>query len=60
MWKTISGSGKPAPFTSNYNPLKDALTAAMQEVITSKTDKNIQAVLKKYQDEFNARYGGQS
>jgi hypothetical protein len=58
-WLAISDTGISAPYTTNYNNLKDSLTAAMQEIITSGSDQKIEETLKKYMTEYNNRYGGQ-
>lgn len=56
-WLEISRTGT-ALRTPNYNNIKDSLTAAMQEIITSGDTANIEEVLQRYQDEYNNRYGG--
>ncbi len=56
-WFDIANTGTTIT-TQHYHTVQDSLTAAMQEIITSKDDSNISEVLTQYETEYNNRYGG--
>lgn len=56
-WLDISKTGVTLK-SKNYNAIIENMSAAMQEIITSQDDSQIEQVLEKYQNEYNNRYGG--
>jgi ABC-type glycerol-3-phosphate transport system substrate-binding protein len=60
LYKTMAEAaalGRQMPATPNYMHLADAVAAAVQEVVMTKGDAG--AILTRYQDEYNNRYGGE-
>lgn len=56
-WLDAAKSGRPMPPTPYYPELADTMAAAIQEIMSKKSD--IPATLKKYDDEWNSKYAGQ-
>jgi multiple sugar transport system substrate-binding protein len=56
-WLDAAKNGRPMPPTPYYAELSDAVAAAIQEVLSKNAD--IQATMKKTEDEWNAQYAGQ-
>ncbi len=54
VWREAAEAGRPMPSTPHYYDLADTVASALQEIILKHTDPA--ATLKRYQDEFNARY----
>ncbi|GHV64031.1 sugar ABC transporter substrate-binding protein [Spirochaetia bacterium] len=56
-WNAAASNGRPMPPTANYMTLADSISACLQEIVASKAP--IESTLKRYQDEYNARYAGE-
>lgn len=55
-WFEAAQKGRPMPPTPYYGELSDGVAAALQEILANKAD--IEATLKKFEDEWNAKYAG--
>jgi ABC-type glycerol-3-phosphate transport system substrate-binding protein len=53
-WLKAAKAGRGVPSTPYYPEMADTVAAALQEVLSKKAD--IPATMKKYEDEFNAKY----
>ncbi|MBA7507262.1 hypothetical protein ES706_05980 [subsurface metagenome] len=56
-WLKAAAHGKSMPYTAYYGELADTVAAALQEILIKKTP--IEATLKKFEDEYNAKYAGE-
>lgn len=56
-WLDAAKKGKGVPATPYYAELADGVAAAIQEVLSKKAD--IATTMKKFEDEWNAKFGGQ-
>jgi ABC-type glycerol-3-phosphate transport system substrate-binding protein len=56
-WLTAAKHGKPMPYTAHYGEIADTVAAALQEILAREAP--IEATLKKFQDEYNAKYAGE-
>ena len=56
-WLETAKAGRGMPPAGYYGELSDAVAAAIQEILTKQVP--IAETLKKFQDEFNAQYGGE-
>ncbi len=56
-WLSAAKQGRSMPATAYYAELSDVVAAALQEILSKNVD--IQATLKKTEDEWNAKYAGQ-
>lgn len=54
VWREAAEGGRPMADTPHYNDLADTVASAVQETILKRADPA--NILKRYQDEFNARY----
>ncbi|MCL5997420.1 MAG: extracellular solute-binding protein [Chloroflexi bacterium] len=57
IWLDAAKNGRPMPPTPYYPELADTMSAAMQEILSKKSD--IPGTLKKFEDEWNSKYSGQ-
>ena len=55
-WLEAAKNGRPMPPTPYYPELADTVSAALQEVLSKQAD--IPSTMKKYEDEWNAKYAG--
>lgn len=56
-WYRAAQAGKSMPFTAYYMDLADVVASALQEILV--TQAPIPETLKKFQDEYNARFAGE-
>jgi len=56
-WLKAAAHGKSMPYTAYYGELADTVAAALQEILIKKVP--IEATLKKFEDEYNAKYAGE-
>ncbi len=56
-WLEAARKGKPMPFTVYYPELADTCAACIQEILVQKAP--IEETLKKFEDEWNAKYAGE-
>jgi ABC-type glycerol-3-phosphate transport system substrate-binding protein len=56
LWLETAKGGRGVPATPYYPELADAVAAAIQEVLSKNAD--IEATMKKTEDEWNAKYAG--
>ena len=57
QWMELGSRGRPMPPTANYMVLADSIAACLQEIILSRTP--VEQTLRRYQNEYNARYAGE-
>jgi maltose-binding protein MalE len=57
LWLKAAKGGRSMPATAYYAELGDAVAAALQDVLSK--DADIQATLKKTEDDWNGKFGGQ-
>ncbi len=55
-WLDVAQKGRGVPATPYYAEMADTVAAALQEILSKKAD--IATTLKKYEDEWNAKYAG--
>jgi ABC-type glycerol-3-phosphate transport system substrate-binding protein len=53
-WLEAAKNGRPMPPTPYYPELADTVAAALQEILANQAD--IEATLKQFEDEWNAKY----
>lgn len=53
-WLEAARNGRPMPPTPYYPELADTVAAALQEILANQAD--IEATMKKFEDEWNAKY----
>ncbi|MCS7220440.1 MAG: extracellular solute-binding protein [Anaerolineae bacterium] len=56
IWLEAAKNGRPMPPTAYYPELADTVSAAVQEVVTKKGE--VEATLKKFEDEWNSKFAG--
>jgi ABC-type glycerol-3-phosphate transport system substrate-binding protein len=56
-WLKAAKQGRGVPPTPYYAELADTVAAALQEILSKKAD--IAATMKKFEDEWNAKYAGE-
>jgi ABC-type glycerol-3-phosphate transport system substrate-binding protein len=56
LWLETAKAGRGVPATPYYPELADAVAAAIQEVLSKNAD--VEATMKKTEDEWNAKYAG--
>jgi len=56
-WLKAAAHGKSMPYTAHYGELADTVAACLQEILIKKAP--IEATLKKFEDEYNAKYAGE-
>lgn len=56
-WLKAAKHGKSMPYTAYHGELADTVAACLQEILIKKTP--IEATLKKFENEYNAKYAGE-
>ncbi|NQS89478.1 extracellular solute-binding protein [Patescibacteria group bacterium] len=56
-WFEAAKHGRSMPYTAHYGDLADTVAACLQEILIKKVP--IEAMLKKFEDEYNAKYAGE-
>jgi multiple sugar transport system substrate-binding protein len=56
-WLSAAKHGMSMPYTAYYGELADTVAACLQEILIKKAP--IEATLKKFEDEYNAKYAGE-
>jgi len=56
-WLKAAAHGKSMPYTAHYGELADTVAACLQEILIKKAP--IEATLKRFEDEYNAKYAGE-